>query len=263
MTKHRARRRRLGHPGVKVLVLADGRPVARWTDPLSGRAVQQSLTKLGLHNAEDRLRWAIQKSEALASLRAEIAAGGTVAERVTLPEAVSAFLAGCQAEATRDIYSLLVGRFASWAQDHGIRCFQDVSSPLLARYHDHVRQGTTRTPVRGGRRGEKQSTRRRLSPESINKHYLVLKTFLNWARRRGWTPHLSTDSIRDALRPVKVPREAIDFLRPESVRTLLEAALRHDADTFSMTREEHVGLRPVGTTPKNQPIAPFLLFRPL
>ena len=35
----------------------------------------------------------------------------------------------------------------------------------------------------------------------------------------------------------------------KQIKKLLEAALEHDAACYVETREEHAGLRPVGTTP--------------
>ena len=47
---------------------------------------------------------------------------------------------------------------------------------------------------------------------------------------------------------------------PTELKRLIAAALRHDAETFAETRDEHMGLRPRGTTPRYDPIAPFTAF---
>jgi integrase len=98
-----------------------------------------------------------------------------------------------------------------------------------------------------------------MAPATANKRFLVARAFLDWARKKGWTPALSGDAIKDNLEPLPTSREAIEFLRPKQLRTLLEACQRHDADRFTMTREEHDGLRPIGSTPRYMPVAPFVL----
>jgi integrase len=51
-----------------------------------------------------------------------------------------------------------------------------------------------------------------------------------------------------------------EYLRPAQMRKLLAAALRADAECFTMTRAEHDGEGPEGTTPRYAPIAPFVVF---
>ncbi len=72
------------------------------------------------------------------------------------------------------------------------------------------------------------------------------------------TVQLSRDAIADGVKPVATLREAAEFLMPAECQKLLEAALRHDADVFAATREEHAGLRPLGTTRRYEPSAPFV-----
>ena len=63
-----------------------------------------------------------------------------------------------------------------------------------------------------------------------------------------------------ALKPLEVSREPIKFMKEHDCKKLLEAAMRHDEHTFKLTRDEAAGLRPVGTTPRHEPIAPFTAF---
>src|SRR5690606_41607595 len=76
---------------------------------------------------------------------------------------------------------------------------------------------------------------------SVNKVLTVTKTFLGWARRRSWLPHLNTDSILDNLRPVKMPIKAIDFLQPKQVGKLLEA--RSEEHTSELQSRENLVCR--------------------
>jgi integrase len=83
---------------------------------------------------------------------------------------------------------------------------------------------------------------------------------VNHWRRRELLFALDSDAICDALKNVPTDRDAPAYLSPADCRKLLEAALRHDAEVFTVTREEHAGLKSLGTTPRYQPIAPFTLF---
>ncbi len=259
MSTKTAPRRRLARPGVKILHLADGRYVARFKDALTGKQQQQSLDKLGLTNAEARRRWAINKANALMEMRAVITSGGAVAVQVPLDDAIDEFLKGYTKPKTIEGHTTALKRFAAWAASVGIRLAQDLTGPHLARWRDHYAQDNAATATRGGTRGAKKKTARRRSPASVNKVLTVTKTFLGWARRRGWLPYLNTDSILDNLRPLKLPIKAIEFLPPKQLDALLEAALRHDNETFAMTRAEHAAAAEVGTTPRYPAVAPFVL----
>jgi integrase len=111
----------------------------------------------------------------------------------------------------------------------------------------------------GGKRGERKPGKAKLSPLTINWQLRAMKTMLNDMRLRGVVP-LTRDAIADCLKLTNVPREAAEFLRQADCARALEAALRHDAATFAATREEHAGLRPSGSTPRYEPIAPFVAF---
>jgi integrase len=59
---------------------------------------------------------------------------------------------------------------------------------------------------------------------------------------------------------LKAPTDRKAYLRPAELRRLLEAALRHDADTFRATRAELAEHGTPGGTPKYPPIAGFVLY---
>jgi integrase len=82
---------------------------------------------------------------------------------------------------------------------------------------------------------------------------------LNYLRSLDLTPQLSSDSIRDALKYMKVRRGLPKFLPKHEIAQLLEAAIAHDARHFKATREENAGLRPVGSTPRHTPVAPLVI----
>ncbi len=247
MTKHRVARRRLDRHGVKLLRLATGACVARWHDPLSGRQAQANLNNLGLSSVAQRQQWAAAKAHTLAATRAAIASGSVVAERASLLDAVKGWLARYTHEGTAQSYKMLADRFAAWAVHRGVRDVQGLTPPMLAAYRDDYARSIARAPVHGARRGAKAEGSRRRAPSSVNLGLTVAKMFLSWARRRGWTPNLSDDTIAESLVGVKVPKQAIRFLRPAELRKLLEAARRHDAATPDNPRHTAA------------PVAPFVL----
>src|SRR5690606_5828847 len=74
---------------------------------------------------------------------------------------------------------------------------------------------------------------------------------------------LSSDDLCDGLQKLKAPPKRIHYLKPHEIQRLLEAALRHDADTFKATRAEHAGKGEPGSTARYQPIAPVIATAPV
>jgi integrase len=70
---------------------------------------------------------------------------------------------------------------------------------------------------------------------------------------------LSSDDLRDGLKKLPATVERGDYLKPNELQKLLSACLRHDEETFAATREEHAGLRPLGSTERYDSIAPFVV----
>jgi len=79
-------------------------------------------------------------------------------------------------------------------------------------------------------------------------------------RRSGLVPKLSRDTISDSLQNLTTPKTKPVFLRHADLRRLLQACLRHDSEKFKITREEHDGLRQIGSTPRYDPIGPLITF---
>lgn len=263
MKTRRKRRSRTQHTGVSLKRRSNGSWIARWCDPLGGGHLQQSLDKLGLTTAEARTAWAIQKADQIAEQKAAIANGTAVVGPVEVAAAIKAFLEAKEAETratTLDGYRPHLNALQAWAQRAGIRLVQDFTGPRIAAFRDHAVSTKATSPVRGGKRGAKSAGGKRAATATINKRLTIAKAFLGWARKRGYMPAIpSSDIIKDNLEPLETSREAIDFLKPKQLRALLEACQRHDAARFTMTREEHDGARPVGTTPRYVPVAPFVL----
>lgn len=292
--KRRSRRTRTAHPGVKVLEVARRSSseatswVARFRDPDTGRSAQVSLDALGLTTAESRRTWAIRKAQALGQRRAALATGAPLKTETALGQAVDDYITSCRRElkpSTVAAYEDDAERFKAWASRAGVTLTEQLTPARLALYRDQLATGRRLTPAKGGRAGAKVSSEDRPAPLTVNTRLLHAKALLNHLRRLGRVPALSTDTIRDALRPVKVPKPLPVVLEPADLRQLLRAALRHDAQTFKVTRDENAaGLGwartkakaakakaagadagaddlslPTGTTPRYEASAPFVL----
>lgn len=287
--RRKARRTRTAHPGVKLLEVArrSGSEatswVARFRDPDTGRASQVSLDALGLSTAEARRAWAIDKAQALAERRAALASGAPLKTETTFAVATDRYFAAAGARlrpVTRKGYERAVALLVEWAERRGLRYVEQLTPPLLATFHEEMSARSKLAPVRNGRRGEWAASGKRLSSTSINNRLRPIKTVLAHWRKLGLTPHLDSDAIKDNLSALRGERPVVSFLRPTELRALLRAALRHDGETFGITREERGGaleyarrraatearaagltvVLPVGGTRRYDPAAPFVLF---
>jgi integrase len=134
----------------------------------------------------------------------------------------------------------------------------DLTGPLLVAFRAELVRERRRVHVKGGKRGALKTTSEPRSPYTVNRELRSVGTILAYVRKLGLLPRLSTDELRDALEKLKVSSDRIDYRKPHELQKLIEAALRHDEEMFKATREEHAGLRPPGSTPRHEPIAPFV-----
>ena len=263
----RKRRIRSPHPGVKLnrRVLPSGKTQwrARFVDPDTKRTKDITLDPVGLPTHEARRLWAIRKSQSIAKDRMDVASGKERATAKPLADALKAFREGAEIRLRRKTivtYELAIARLLQWAESAGVSSTGDLNRMRLAEFRAFLVAAPSKTAKRGGKRGARKETKRKRSPVSINVELRSTKTLLNAWRVAGWLPHLDRDAIGDGLKLLPVPREQPEFLPPERLQKLLQAAMRHDAAVFAETREEHSGLRRVGTTLRYEPIAAFTAF---
>lgn len=269
MARSRARRTRSPHPGV-VLVrqpLPSGgfRHRARFRDPLSGKFVWVGLDQLGLANDAGRRDWAIRKAGHLAKQRQAVKAGERIeAGPLSLPDAIRDYLENATAQGLKPVtvsgYGLSLARFQEWANHAGVRGLREVTQEGLAAFHQWLRKAKKRDPVRESTRGARSPSAKPRAPASTNHDLAQVRVFLHQQRRLGHLPPvLDRDRITEALRPVRDRVSRPAFLRIPELRRLLEAAIRHDATRFELTRTEKAGEAAPGGTPRHAPVAPFLL----
>lgn len=258
--------KRSPHPGV---VLLKPRPEhyqpnwrARFRDPDSGKTKTCTLPRLDARTAETRRAWATKKSKALARRRMELEAGAVRMRGVAITEVLERFFEDREAElrpGTIGLYRVAQDVFLEWAAEARIRSADDLTKAQLMAFRAWLGKRRKRAPAKGRARGEHTEGRKRLSPASLNRDLRHVRAILNHARRIEALPRLDRDAITDSLTGFRTDHEAPKFLRPKEVRHLLEAAIEHDAERYTATREEHAGRREPGSTYRYEPISPFVL----
>lgn len=263
----RKRRIRSPHPGVKLKkrVRASGHVAwrAHYVDPDTGREVAMTLDPVALSTREARVQWAKKKCRVLAKRRMDRAAGIRAVQATTIAAALASYLETAEAvlkPKTIEGHRLAFGKLQAWAAKEGVATTADMTPARLASLRDFLIRAPLLTAKRGGRQGGRKLSTKRRSPVTVNRELRSLKTLLNTWRKHGMLAGLHRDDIADTLAALPVPREEPVFHSSATLRKILAAALRHDAACFAVTREEHAGRRPRGSTPRYVSIAPFVAF---
>jgi len=242
-TRKRKRARR--HPGVTLMkpdATARTGWRARYTDPDTGKLKKETLPA-NLTTSEQRDGWAADKSTEIRKRAVELGAGAVRATGTAFGTAIENFYRHHPAHraATVTAYRDVTDRLVAWASRHGVKTADDLTVQKLTDFGATLKQG--------GRSGH-----------TINRQLVRVKTVLQHLIEQELLPKLSEHRLRVALKPVEAPSIQIEFMEPADLRTLLEAAARHDADCHDLTREDkRAGRKPgEGTTPKHDPIAPLV-----
>ena len=258
------RKVRTRHPGVKLLRRERGNGgvwLARWRDPDTGRSKELSLGRLGLTTEDARRDWCVAKSRAILQRRAELLSGAAPVAATDLAGAVAEFFARRETLKTSTLASYRNGTdgFLCWARVAGLATTETITPRHLLDFRAWWAVRPTLVPARGERRGQRQVADERRSPLTINRGLGVVRAMLNEWRMIGATPKLSSDLIRDGLKFEKRYRSLPHFLKIHEISALVDAALRHDAETFALTRAEHDGRAEPGSTRRYSPISPLVL----
>ena len=254
------RRTRSPHPGV-VLIRPDASHPnwrARYIDPDTGKSTKPALA--GLTTAEARRDWAIRKSRTLAKRSMDLEAGAPRKTGTGLGDAIARYYEDHPhlRERTVEVYQVATKKLAAWGTRAGVKSADDLTGPKLVAFRASLVKAPLRARVKG-KRGATGETERTRSPNSINKELRSARTVLGYLRRLGLLPKLTADELTDGLKRMQVPHDATQFLRPAEIGALLGAALKHDAETFKMTRAENAaGRRTPRTTRRHPAIAPFV-----
>jgi integrase len=212
VTTQRAARSSRRHKGVRLLVLADGRNVARWNDPATRSLRQESLDRLGLTTERARTEWAVKKAAELVKARYGLSLALTEAEPLAIGEAVERYNKSKPvASATLSARKVPLEAFVEFCGRCGIRRLEELTIRRLVPLREAIVNDSSR----------KESTR--------NLTLGIVAAFLRWANENENTPLLPLEKIRLFARPIDQPREAIRFLRPNELRAVLAAAVASDA----------------------------------
>lgn len=234
--------------------------IARWRDPFTSKFKEVSLTGLGRTTAESRREWAMNKSNELVAQRAALASGSAIVTRTPVTKAVKLMVRAREQElkpSTLRVYEEATRPFGQWAKRAGLDYIEDLTPPKLTAFRDWFLPRKKRVNASGEGVGRKKRVlgEGKRSPAQVNKIIRTLRTILSFWRKRGLTPNLTSDTIRDALEFVKAPRPLPQFLRSAAIVQLLEAAQRHDMATFSFVRRGEARL---GSQHHYPPIFPFV-----
>jgi integrase len=256
------RRRGPKHPGV-VLIPPTGKRVAhraRYEDPDTGRTTWESLP-LNLTTIELRDAWAVNKSRALAKRRQELEAGAPRATGVPLSEAIDRYFKAHPSlrANTLTAYRAAERRFLAWASRSGLQSADDLNRARLMQFRTELLTAPKHAAARGGKRGAVQPKEELRSAHSVNRDLRSIRTILGYLCDADTFARLTHDDLRRALKRQAAALERIDYLKPQDLRRLIDAALAHDAATFAATREEHAGKGQPGSTRRYEAIAPYLV----
>lgn len=244
------RRTRTDHRGVKLLSrkLASGKTVyvARWTDPVTGKLRQESLSspkgdRPALTTGEARREWAIEKSKKIQDRDATEPGDEEAAPRTDATRAVNAYLDGLTRKApkTVQLYRQALDHLIAWAEKSGVTSIQEIDPKRLTSLGKYLHGLKAKSSAKGEGigRGASITTTRLLAPATVNQFIRGIRTFLRHCRLEDLAPNLSSDVIRDRLPFAKNKRELPRFLKAKEVRALLQACRTHDAVMCSATRD--------------------------
>lgn len=259
--------RGLAHPGV-VLVRPNAARRSGWLgrfkDADSGKVRTESLPVLEAKTVEGREQWAKRKSLALAKRREALEAGAARNTGTSLADACDRYFKAHPQlrERTVEGYRAAADKLVTWAKAAGVGSADDLTRPQLMAFRETLILEPKRKPATGARRGKREATTERRSPERINSELRKVGTVLGYLIDADLFPRLTRDDLRRALKRLPVTTERREYLKPVELQALLEACRAHDAETFAETRDEHAGdgRKRIGQTPRYDPIAPFVAF---
>jgi integrase len=267
MAKQKKRRTRTEHSGVKIVRrVRNGREswFARYRDPdRDNKERDLVLDPLAIPTREARRVWAIRKAKALAARRMELSLGAPTVTETPIDQGIADYLTTNAIRLrprTLSTYKEAIETFRTWLGYNAVYNVEQITKGKLAEFRSFLTMQKKTVTFSGSYRGERRKTDKAKSPYSINRDLHSVKALVNHWRSRELLPSLDKDGISDALKNVPTAKEAPAYLSPSDCRKLLEAAIRHDNEVFTITRDEHDGLKPLGSTPRYEPITPFVLF---
>jgi len=220
----------------------------RWTDPDTGRQVKETLPADAARTREGREAWAAGKADALEARRRELEGGAPRATGTPLADAVAGYYRAHPRlrEKTLAGYRAATGKLLAWAAEAGVETTDDLTRARLLGLRERL--------ANEGKHGGDAPR----SAFSVNRELAALRTVCGYLEERDLLTRIRAGDLKRAFRKLRVPAARVVFLGPVECRALLDAARRHDAATFTATREELAGKRAKGTTPRYEPALPIV-----
>jgi integrase len=233
----------------------------RYVDPDTGRTVKRALDRT-LTTKADREGYAARLSERLGRRRLDLESGASKATGTPFAGAIQRYYNAHPNLRPKAVTAYKAGtdKLLRFAKEHRIRTVDDLDRRKLMLFREQIVNEPKRYNAARSRRGAKHTNGEQRSAHSVNRELRAVGTCLRYLIDADLFARLSHDDVRRCCKPLKAPTDRKAYLRPAELRRLLEASLRHDADTFEATRAEHGGQAPRGTTPKYPPIAGFVLY---
>lgn len=234
MGKPKERRVRTQHPGVKLLKRKRATKtvwLARWFDPVTGKAQEVSLNRLGKKSSKSRVKWAKDKSAEIQAVRAARKGGKTVQTPVdkAFKEVLDAGLQEWRSN-TYDLYDRARRLFEEWCAKQGIKFIQDITAAHLSQFRAALIIQPKREPRRQGKRGQRVANGKLRSPRSNNTLINSTRALLSHLRRRDLTPHLTGEIIIDRLPFMRTDRPLPKFFKVDQIKALMAAVDKHDSE---------------------------------
>lgn len=233
----------------------------RYLDPGTGRVRAETIPHELSRTAASRREYASDVSQRLAREFDRLAAGGRRTSGLTLAEAMEGYFeahASLRARTTI-IYRTAAAKLVEAAAMVGVQLADDLTRAKLGECRTIIARQPKRTPLRDGRRGVYAASGEPRSANAINQDLRAVRTVLTYLVDHDALARLTLDDLRRSLKQEAVTRDPPDFLTPEEIAQMLQACLRHDAETYRETRAEHRGDAPKGGTRKYHPIGPYVV----
>jgi integrase len=261
-TRKKARRTRSPHSGV-VLEPPEGEHTtwrARYLDPDTGRRVRVRIDPLTHGSAEARRVWAIALAKKIAKRRMDLESGAPRETGTTLADAIDRYYKAHTRlrDKTLKGYRAATAKLLAWATKAGIHSADDLTRARLLDFRERLVNEPKHVAARGAKRGQRKATAKPRSALSVNRELRAVRGVLGYLAELDLLPKIREGDLRRALKRLEVDEDAVVFLPPADIRTLIDAALKHDTECFAMTREEHAAGR-AGETTRYAAIAPMIV----
>ena len=252
------------HPGVSLIKPNHERRQgwrARYRDPDSGKTKWKTVPAYA-KTKEAREDWAVRLSQRLMQRQEELDRGATRATNTPLADAIQRYYAAHPRLRPRTIaaYRASTDKLIAFAERAGVKTTDDLNRRVLMSLRDEIVNEPRQRQVAGGKRGARVRTTEPRSAYSINRDLRGCRTVLGYLADADLLARCTQDDLRRCFKLEKTPHAKKRPLKSPQLKKLLQAALRHDADTFKATRAELRGHRDMGSTPKHTPIAGFTLY---